>query len=60
MDGTLVLDGAGKLPFGIEPPGAIRYYEGRTLVNTKFVDALSSVVAHWEESEDVLDVHSNL
>ena len=37
-DGTLVLDNAGALPFGVEKPGTIRYFEGGEVVKENTLD----------------------
>lgn len=37
-DGTLVLDNAGALPFGVEKPGTIRHFEGGEVVSETTVD----------------------
>ena len=58
MDGTLVLDVSGKLPFGTEPAGTIRFYEGKTVAFTRHVD--TGAPSTCEESEEVLDVTSGL
>lgn len=60
MDGTLILDPTGKLPFGSEIPGVCRYYEGRNLVSTKIIHALGSDEIPYEETDEVMDMTSTL
>lgn len=60
VDGTLILDPTGKLPYGSEIPGVCRYYEGRNLVSTKIIHALGSDEIPYEESEEILDLASTL
>jgi hypothetical protein len=58
-DGTLILNISGKLPYGTESPGVIRYYEGKGLINTKYFQ-YDNGEQQFEEAEGVLDVHSYL
>ena len=58
MDGTIVLNNNGKLPFGTEIPGTIRYYDGKSITVTKNFE--SGAPSGCSESEYVLDVNSTL
>lgn len=58
MDGTLILDMAGKLPLGTEPPGTIRRYDGKTISETLHFETIVS--EGCIESESVLDTESQL
>ncbi len=55
VDGSLIMDLSGRLPYGAEMPGKIRLFEGNTMVRSIPFD--SPVTVHGcSESEDVFDM----
>lgn len=58
MNGVLILKNAGKLPFDVDIPGTIRYFENGSVVNTqRFPTAMDGEVT---ESTQVFDHASSL
>jgi hypothetical protein len=58
MTGVLILKNSGKLPFNVDVPGNIRYYENGSIVNNqRFPTTLDGNV---EESTQVIDHTSSL
>jgi hypothetical protein len=58
VDGSLVVDLSGKLPFGTEVPGKIRIFEGNTMIKSISFDSPAALMG-CVENEEIFDVDSS-
>lgn len=58
VDGSLVVDLSGKLPYGTEVPGKIRIFEGNTMVKSISFDSPAALMG-CVENDEIFDVNSS-